>query len=229
MGSNRAKQPKRRAAKRRRAPKASKASNVKKALRRQSKPQARKPRPPTALGLKRAGLPVPIELQLQATGLTAQRRAFAKLQSEWYKRLAADGLDDIEWHDSSTGKGQGSPYLKRPDQMRMKHSKPASFEFYRLCACYLEHRNWKGTATGDKLIWEMYTDGITYRKILRALEAKLGKRRSLFYVHGRIQSMRTHMQSWHREHPEGLLHPGAEDVYVDEVLLREPDPVPSAD
>lgn len=209
-------------------------SRVKKPLR--CKPKASKPRGKrgpykprlSKKALKAAGLPIPLSMQLQGSTYKAQRREIGKMTAEWYKRLADEGMEDIEWLDAETGYGQNTPHLKRHDAGKMKHARPASFEFYRLCAAYLQHNVWTATGhlAGDKLIWALYTDGVTYRKIRAEVSKKHG-RKSLFYVHMRIHALRALMYAWHREHPEGLLRPELEDAYVQEVLLREPEPVPS--
>lgn len=205
-----------------------KSTNVKKSLRRSTKPkrQKRKKRGSyklrmNAASIRAAGMPVPEAIDLQGTSIH-------KLTKEWYKRLKDDGHDDIEWTGGLVDScGTGSPFLKRPDQTRIKYAKVNSYEFYRLCTCYLMHnKSWE--LAGDKLIWAGFTEGTTYRDIQKAFNKKVKPRRSLFYVFTRIKVLCERMETWHRVDAEGLRN-GKEDFMVDDVLLREPDPIEHAD
>lgn len=176
----------------------------------------RGPRLSSANTLRKLGMPVPEAVDLKAGSFKAQQKL-------WYGKLAAEGFDDIEFIDHNTGVGQGSRYIKRPDAARMKHSTPKSFEWYRLCAAYLQHNHyWARPA--DKLIWQMYTDGHTYREILKAVKAKTRRHRALFYVHSRIHSMRKLMMQWQTTASEGLLL-DIDDSVVHDVMLNEPLPL----
>jgi hypothetical protein len=175
-----------------------------------------------AASIRAAGMLVPEAIDLEGTTLH-------KLTKEWYKKLEKDGVhEEIEWAGGSVDSlGTGSPYLKRPDQTRIKYAKINSYEYYRLCACYLAHnKSW--LEKGDALIWAGFTEGTTYRDIQKAFNKRVKPRRSLFYIFTRIKVLCERMEAWHREHPEGLRN-GREDFHVDDVLLREPDPVLKAD
>lgn len=187
------------------------------------KPANRRRKPPTALAITRAGMTLPVSMQLAGT-------TPAELAKTWQKKLAQSGWEDIEWSDGVAGsKGVNSPYLKRMDSDRMKYAKVASYDFYRLCTCYLMHnKGW--CSSGDRLIWQGFTDGISYRQIAANVKKRYKRSwgTSLFYVYSRVQFMIPRMYAWHKEHPEGLLN-GRDDFYADEVLLAEPDPVLRAD
>lgn len=175
-----------------------------------------------AASIRAAGMLVPEAIDLEGTTLH-------KLTKQWYKLLKDDGHDDIEWQGGSVDScGTGSPFLKRPDQTRIKYAKVNSYEYYRLCTCFLTHRGRRWPKKGDKLIWAMHTDGTPYRDIQRLFNAKAKRKISLFYVFTRIKELTAEMLEWHKVHPEGLRN-GREDFHVDDVLLREPDPVPKAD
>lgn len=206
-----------------------------KRLKRKSTPKRKKPQKRKKRGsyklrmnadsIRAAGMLVPEAIDLQGTSIH-------KLTKQWYAKLKAAGHDDIEWTGGSVDSlGTGSPFLKRPDQTRIKYAKVNSYEFYRLCTCYLVHNtDWE--LAGDKLIWGGFTEGTTYRTIQAQFNKLMRKRhlpkRSLFYVFTRIKVLNERMERWHKEHPEGLRN-GISDFMVDDVLLREPDPIERAD
>ena len=172
--------------------------------------------------MRKAGLPMPAKLELG-------KKSFAQLQAEWYDKLEQSGHNDIEWYDEHTGKGQSSPYLKHTPTHSFAKRAPALFEYYRLCRAFLMHASWRGSGfLGDKVLWELHSEGVTYRKIRKHLNATFGTTYSLKHVFNRVNALKAKMVEWNRIHPDGLLS-NQDDLYVDDVLIREPDPVPSAD
>lgn len=177
--------------------------------------------------LRERGLPTPAALDLKGTNIT-------QLTKEWYAKLAADGFDDIEWTGGDVeSQGVDSPYLKRADNSAIRHVKMNSFEHYRLCAAYLTHNPW-WERSGDKLIWSLYTEGMPYRDITvkyNASKARSGRKarpkRSLFYIFTRIQELVEAMKIWQKTSPHGLRLAGNDDFMAEEVLLKEPEPIPT--
>lgn len=175
--------------------------------------------------MRELGLAETSDTQLKGTSLT-------KLQTKWYKQLADEGFDDIEWRDEGTGLGAASPYLKRDDRPQIRRGAANKLDYYRLCAAFRWHFTaWlrKPLKPGDKLIWKMHVNqDFTLREIAEAYSRYMSKPRSYFYVFTRIRVMEEVMMKWHETSSDGLLNPAADDFLVDEVLIRDPEPVPEA-
>lgn len=148
----------------------------------------------------------------------APKQNLKQLQAKWYAKLAAEGFDDIEWSDPSTGRGQDSRYLKRS---RIDLDRYEAMElFSRMAGIYANHATFD--LKWDREIWERFANGIQYRVILKQLRA-LGMRKSLYWIWARINVHLELLKPWHSTHPEGLYSPEAyEEPYVVDVLLTEP-------
>jgi len=66
-------------------------------------------------------------------------RDFLKLKSEWYKKLQESGFEDLEWHDFKTGRGESSPYLKKPFQTKKAEKVRTTLNFYLTLQYYYQN------------------------------------------------------------------------------------------
>jgi hypothetical protein len=151
-------------------------------------------------------------------------REFRELQKEWYDKLADDGFEDIEWIDHKTGKGQNSRFLKNSSHHCQLSNKILSaetlssskrFKYYRIASHFLHNYN-KFNDLDDcaaskryqlsKTLWEMHTDGATYRKISRSLRELTGESKlySVYWVYYRIRKLQKIMIDWNGNDPKGL-------------------------
>jgi len=128
---------------------------------------------------------------------------FIELQKKWYNKLKASGFEDIEWVDHSTGKGQNSDYLKRPDQMRIRAFTHDKQMYYSLCSNYLAHVKIKNTE--HRFVFNKHAEGLAYRKIMKLFKARFKKYVSIFYIHYHIHKFKKLMFEWNKTNSEGLL------------------------
>lgn len=144
--------------------------------------------------LKEAGLPPP------NPGLSQSQ--FAKLQKEWYDKLADDGFKDLEWVDHKTGKGQNSDWL-RGSLIGGKKYHAGRAIYYQLADNYLTHC--KSLRGYNRFIWKRHAAGETYSEILDAVSAKYKNAPSLYTVYYQLQHLAKLCYKWNVSHAEGLL------------------------
>lgn len=115
---------------------------------------------------------------------------FKKLQAEWNKKLAASGFEDIE--DSN---GQLKGKWSGDSDIRNKYTEltyAAKERYYQLAGQFLNDYPFK--TEKDRIIWEMHSEGISIRDIVKALK----KRRFKVYrhlVHSRLKFLRSEMRN----------------------------------
>lgn len=90
-----------------------------------------------------------------------QAMSFKKLQEHWYKKAAKAGFEDIEQNDEEQRlKKWHSTYLQ---QRYTPEAYAAAERYYHLASDYLHNGTFDSTK--DKRIWELHTEGLTFRKI----------------------------------------------------------------
>lgn len=127
---------------------------------------------------------------------------FVKLQAQWYQKLKDDGFNDLEWVDKRTGVGHDAPYLKKPI-LNVQRSYDAAIEnHFRLCRNYLTHGTFETLI--DRLIFELYTNGISYEDIEQEIQKKYNRKRSNFWIATRLKKLKRDMYKFNMTHPEGI-------------------------
>lgn len=152
--------------------------------------------------VRKAGLPEP------ANGITDQQ--FAKLQKQWYAKLAKDGFEDIEWVNHSTGKGHDSGYLKG-SLISGKQYHPGRELYYQLASNYLQHCKGLKNDTYRRFIWKLHSEGQTYAEIESAVKRRFRQSVSVYTLYYQIKHIAKLCYRWNKRHSEGLLRKRAED------------------
>jgi hypothetical protein len=149
-----------------------------------------------------AGLPSP--------DLGTTQAQFAKLQRQWYAKLAKEGFDDIEWVDHRTGKGHDSGFLKG-SLISGKAYHPGRELYYQLATNYLIHCANLRNRPYERFIWKLHAGGATYDEIESAVATKYHKTVSKYTIYYQIKDLAKLCYKWNARHREGLLRKRAED------------------
>lgn len=164
--------------------------------------------------IKQAKMPIPVPQTTPAE--------FAKLQQQWYAKLANSGFKDLEWVDHSTGKGHNTPHLKGSLHMGKPYRAGRSL-YFDMAAAYLHHC--KSLYGYDRFIWALHTSGSTYEDILVQIQKKYKKAPSKYTLYYRIQELAKRSYAWNKKYSDGVLYKRAEDAArkseIDELLAVE--------
>ncbi len=136
-------------------------------------------------------------------GIPKQYRTkkFQDLQAKWYKKLGKSGFEDLEWDQPG---GQNSAYLKKPLSRVINNYNEETLEHYRRCGIYLNSINWRGRLL-DRYIFQCYTNGKSYRSIIKLIIKRRGFRKkpySVFFIYSRVNAILDEMNEkklWYLE------------------------------
>lgn len=188
--------------------------------------------------LKAKGLPVPAAWQ------TSPKHS----QKLWEKKLKKSGFEDIETSDKYGM--MRHPKNSRTSQdveagellFRCIRNFIANYDWKSKRVTYLPsylakkypHRDYM-QVYGDRLLLQMLVDGKNFRDMRESFNAKFLARirkhtrkkrhpgRTLSYLHRRLKYLQEIAMHWNYVDPEGLFAPDT-DLFVDEILLNEPEP-----
>ncbi len=146
-------------------------------------------------------------------------KALAKVQKQYYAKLAKAGFKDLEWVDHTSGRGQNSDYLKQPSGLP-RMWRPERLQFYRLVSAYAVHGTF--ASKRDKAAMTMLADGKSFRAILSHLRQRHGYRRSLYSLFYELQELLKQCHIFNLTHREGLLNPANTDAYGTDALISDP-------
>lgn len=90
----------------------------------------------------------------------------------WYAKLAKSGFEDIENYKNKRAHSSNSPYIKQDSSLIPYKYKAATAEHYRICTHYCTNGTFK--LKKHKYIFELYSDGMTFRDILKHLRVNKG-------------------------------------------------------
>lgn len=152
--------------------------------------------------INKAGLPAP------DPGLS--KTEYAKLQKQWYAKLAKDGFEDIEWVNHSTGTGHDSGFLKG-SLIGGKAYHPGRDLYYQLASNYLMHCKNLKNRSYSKFIWKLHAAGLTYDEIEARIKQRYKNPVSKYTLYYQIKRLAELCYRWNATHPEGLLVKRAED------------------
>lgn len=152
--------------------------------------------------IKRAGLPTP--------DLGTSRQQFARLQKQWYAKLAKQGFEDIEWVDHNTGLGHDSAFLKG-SLSSGKPYHPGRELYYQLATNYLMNCISLKNKPYNKFIWKLHAEGATYDEIEAAVNKKYKNSVSKYTLYYQIKHLAQLCYKWNKTSAEGLLRKRAED------------------
>lgn len=152
--------------------------------------------------VRKAGLPEP-QPQLS-------KAQFAKLQKQWYAKLASEDFKDIEWVNHSTGTGHDSGFL-RGSMGGGKAYHPGRDLYFQLASNYLVHCKKLRQRPYDRLLWKLHSEGLTYDEVHEQMSKRYSSMCSKFTMYYQIQNIAKLCYKWNLRHPEGLLRKRAED------------------
>jgi len=109
---------------------------------------------------------------------------FKELQKKWYTKLKDSGFNDIE---SRTPGKQDDPLLGFNNYVTRKRYNAEVEEYFRRCRHHLTNYRWRCRI--DRHLFQWHTEGLSYRKIVRAFNAKFKEKRSIFYIHKRLSKL----------------------------------------
>ena len=123
------------------------------------------------------------------------RSKFNKLQAKWYKTLKESGFKDIECskvsHNYINSQIQNSPFLKQHSGITRQRYSRETEDHFRRCRIHLAHHKFKNKRL--KQLFEWYTDGQSYRKIVKLHNKKFKPTRSIYSIHTLIKKLKDEM------------------------------------
>lgn len=139
------------------------------------------------------------------------REDFLLLQKSWYDKLADDGFKDLEifnFRPSNPNAGEPSPLIHGYSLRQigdMKHWSQG-YHYYARLRCYLVHNpNWCGPYALPGLVARLYTDGIPYSGIVRAVKAAgLKDNMNKWHVHHIVHDFVAKATAWNKKDARGL-------------------------
>lgn len=159
------------------------------------------------LGLKR-----PSKIKLDS-------KEFNKLQEKWYAKLAKEGFEDLEWSDSSTGKGQNSGYLKKSPPKFDADKAAASELYYALLRNFITHDILRDMQ--DRMMLSLHAEGIGYREILEELKSRYKVDYSLTVLHHKLKALQSRAMEWNKTSQNGLYVTRAENSAMMDKFFEE--------
>jgi hypothetical protein len=119
--------------------------------------------------------------------MTKRKVNYNQLKAKYYKKLKDSGFKDIEHGTDLIN--SGVPYLIRvAENKTTAYSETA--EYYYMCQCFLHEHTFDTTL--EKVIWEYYTEGLSYRQIestLLKVKIKNYKRDKIWRIIKRLESL----------------------------------------
>lgn len=114
-------------------------------------------------------------------------KAFKKLQSKWYNKLTKEGFNDIE---CTLPDRQDSRFLKFHSILAERSYDADTEEYFRRCRIHLENFKW-GRRYIDKRLFSWYTEGVSYRQMIKQFKEHYKKKISLFFIFYRLKKIKT--------------------------------------
>lgn len=119
-----------------------------------------------------------------------QNKQFKELQKEWYDKAKNKGFSDIE----TTKPGmQNTLFLKDHSKRMARRYSSDVEEHFRRCRIHLHEHKFKSEF--DRQLFKWYTEGESYRSIIRLIKEKYDRKRSIFYVFTHVKRLRKDMES----------------------------------
>ena len=152
--------------------------------------------------------------KIRAAGLPqpniGTKQDFARLQRQWYAKLAEDGFEDLEWVNHKTGTGHDSGFLKG-SLISGKAYHPGRDLYFQLAANYLTHCRNLRNRPYHRYIWKLHTEGLTYDEIELKAKKRYKNATSKYTLYYEIKRLAQLCYRWNATNPEGLLVKRAED------------------
>lgn len=111
-----------------------------------------------------------------------------QLKKLWDKKLKQSGFEDIE-DDQGRLKEWSSRAWRNNEHENLQDTAAAKLEYYNMCTTFLNEHPFESRL--EQVIWEYYTEGISYRNIAKLLKkAKIKKtnRTTVMYIIRRLEA-----------------------------------------
>ena len=129
---------------------------------------------------------------------------FKKLQNEWYDKLDNSGFEDLEWLDKDSGFGQNSGFLKKSLKKFNKLTKKDLADkniYFSLAKDFAQDYKFKSRL--HKYIWELYIEGIAYRKMIPKIKSRNFKHvPSIYWISTHLSDIKVDFRKWQMEQPD---------------------------
>lgn len=116
-------------------------------------------------------------------------KEFKRLQKKWYKKARDSGFRDEETVKPGQ---QNTPFLAKNTMRISKLYKPGVEEHYRRCRIHLHENEFEDEFKKQLFAW--YTEGYSYRNIVKLIKEVYDTKRSVFYVHTHVKKLLTEME-----------------------------------
>lgn len=111
-------------------------------------------------------------------------KKFLELRKKWYKKLKADGFEDIEYHDWGDGGKSGNLLAGFGHMDAVRYYSQDEADYYYRCGQYLQHLLNKANLLNvrrepqevrdqywtDYRVWKLHSDGLSATRIARELK-----------------------------------------------------------
>jgi hypothetical protein len=129
-------------------------------------------------------------------------REFKDLQALWYAKLAKTGFQDLEPDNNQDGL-----LSARGSQSQAKFSTVAlQFRelYYRRISNFITHNpKWHAKALYN-LVGLLYSEGLSYRKMLPVIKRRIKKSTNIWRVHKIVKLFEVRVLAWNKLSPEGI-------------------------
>jgi hypothetical protein len=139
-----------------------------------------------------------------------ESKKFKDLRNKWYAKLNKEGFEDIEINRTD-GSSFEYPALRNPGYKWETFEKKYNvhiFNHFRACRNFLSHAQF--ASTFDKQVWQMYTEGVSIRKIAQHF-CQNGQQLSAFPIFRKIKELKIQMLLFNKYDPEGLEYEASEE------------------
>lgn len=128
---------------------------------------------------------------------------FAKLQREWYAKLADSGFKDLENHMKYTG--EAYPLLHGHAYSALQGPKAEeTLHYYRRWTCFLSYVKLHELAPVKREIAKLWAQGLTIREIREQLSPKYKAGLGNATIHSFVKRMNIRIEKWNKKNPNGL-------------------------
>lgn len=129
-------------------------------------------------------------------GRPKKQKSYKELRKIWYKKLADEGFNDIEWGSPDSGYLTWTPKPNSADEMRERQT------YYRMCERYLQ--NYQYLRGKDRFIWKLHCKGCTYKEITDTYNKHYKIKVSIWKIHQAVQKILERARAWNETNEAGI-------------------------
>ncbi len=150
-------------------------------------------------------------------------KEFIRLQNKWYNKLKKSGFEDIEWTNSETGENSNYQYLTKGtprNKVLDRGNITRSYEYFYRCRRFSFFH--KFDKREDKVLWDLYSNGVSYRDIISTTLRDSGNKWNLYTISIRVHQIIKVLEQHIRDYPEVYMGNEGEDTSIEEAIANEP-------